>query len=255
MPPKKAKSRAARLRLIERRKHPRFLLSGEQFKEAKSRRIFSVYDLSMTGFSMKVDTQHWPMGTAVQGVLNLHPESIDVSGRVVAYYGDRAAFKFEILSTYARTSLARSLSAARLGKSLLQVKEKLTVADFWFHGACNTDILIRVKPDGLPPAADGAAPVPVPLDVERIDIFYANYYCGWIGEHGKIFTGICQSMGREKQGGGMPSMSQEPVTLEALEVAHDAKPDAGKLEFALSILDASPLDPALKQTILDKFRS
>lgn len=229
------------LRLIERRKHPRFLLSGEQFKEAKSRRIFSVYDLSMTGFSVKVEDPYWKEGDVVQGVLNLHPESIEVSGRVISYYGDRAALRFEIMSTYARSSLARSLSAPRLGKSLQQVKEKLTIADFWYHGVCNTDILIS-----LSPAEQGGT-------LERVDIFYSNFYCGWNAGLGAVSTGICRSVGQVARLGSL-ILSQEPVTMDALDLAHDAKPDPQKLNFAKSILDAAPLDPHLKRTILEKFQ-
>ena len=242
---KKSKASQQRLRLIERRKHPRFLLSGEQFKEFKSRRIFSVYDLSMTGFSIKSEDQWWKEGDVITGVLNLHPESIEVSGRLLSYYGDRAALKFEIMSTYASTSLARSLSAPRLGKSLQPVKEKLTIADFWYHGVCNTDLLLRFRAP-----ADGK--LPGPADLERVDVFYSNYYCGWNAEQQKVMTGICQSMGKDARGAAL--LTSEPVTVEALELAHDSKPDPQKLDFARAILDAAPvLEPGLKRTLLEKF--
>ncbi len=233
---------ARKLRLIERRKHPRFLLSGEQFKESKSRRIFSVYDLSMTGFSIKIEEPYWEGNEIVQGVLNLHPESIEVSGRLIGYYGDRAALRFEIMSTYARTSLARSLSAPRLGKSLQLVKEKLTIADHWYHGVCNTDVLVRLTPSDI-----GA-------DVDRVDVFFSNYYCGWNKDLGKLSTGICQSVGRGEKLGELLS-SQEPVTLEALVLAHDSKLDAQKVDFAKAILDAAQMDLVVKKAILEKFKS
>ncbi len=240
--PKAASAR--KLRLIERRKHPRFLLSGEQFKEAKSRRIFSVYDLSMTGFSIKIDEQYWDASEVVQGVLNLHPESIEVSGRLLGYYNDRAALRFEIMSTYARTSLARSLSAPRLGKSLQPVKEKLNIADHWYHGVCNTDVLVRLVPVEAAPD--------IGTDIDRVDVFFSNYYCGWNKELGKLSSGICQSVGSGEKLSELLA-SQEPVTLEGLELAYDSKLDGQKVDFARAILDAAQIEPVLKRTILEKF--
>lgn len=219
------------LRLIERRKHPRFLLSGEQFKEVKSRRIFSVYDLSSTGLSIKIDEKYWPVGSAVSGVLNLHPDSIELAARLVDYHGDRAALKFEIMSTYARSILARSLSPARLGKSLAPVPEKLSFADQWFHGVCNTDLLLKLGAQG---------------DLARIEIFFSNYFLCW--QQGSSSTGLCQSVGRDKI--LERSMSIEPVSVESLDVIPDKKPDETKVTFARSIIEASPLENGLKQLLL-----
>ena len=242
---KTGQKKTSKLRLIERRKHPRFFLSGEQFKEVKSRRIFAVYDLSFTGMSIRVDEEHWPVGSAVTGILNLHPDSIELSARLVAYHGDRAAVKFEIMSTYARSILARSLSAARLGKSLLQVKENLTIADHWFHGVCNTDLLLKVSPGG---------------DLDKVEIFYSNSYFSWSSDHdesatskkGRIVTGVCQSFGMNRltEFAGFT----EPVSLEALDLIIDDKPDTQKIEFAKSIVESSLLEPKLKQAVLGKFK-
>jgi len=237
---KKKSLKDSLLSLIEKRKHPRFFLSGEQFKETKTRRIFSVYDLSLIGFSLKVEEEFWPVGSVMSGVLNLHPESIEVSGRLISYYGQRAAFKFELMSTYARSSLARSLSAQRLGKSLQFVKEKLSIADYWYHGACNTDILVRTNQ------------LPKNPSVLKVDIFYSNYYCGWDSSQEKLVTGICQSIGKEKF--TAIDISQEPVTMESLQVTHDKKPDQQKVDFAKAILDAANIEPAIKRQIADKFK-
>ena len=228
--PKKPK-----LRFLEKRKHPRFLLSGEQFKETRTRRIFSVYDLSFSGLSIKVEEQHWPIGTVISGILNLHPDSIEMPARVIGYYGDRAALKIESLSTYARTVLARGLSAPRLGKSLVQVKERVGVADQWFHGVCNTDVLLRLSPE---------------CALLRIEIFFSNFYFSWNGTH--IATGHCQSFGRDKY--LIQPLATEPVTMESLELILDATPDYQQVDFARSIVEASNLDQALKRAVLEKIR-
>lgn len=236
-------AQSKQMRLIERRKHPRFLLSGEQFKEVRTRRIFAVYDLSLNGLSLKVDEQHWPVGSCVTGVLNLHPDSIDLSARLVAYYGERAALKFEVMSTYARSILARSLSAARLGKSLMQVREKLPVADHWFHGVCNTDLLIKLDTTG---------------ELSRVEIFFSNFYFAWsaqtfVSQNSNVVTGLCQSFGRDRL--SEFGSSEEPVALESLDLILDQKPDLQKIDFARSIVEASLLDPRLKKAVIEKFKT
>jgi hypothetical protein len=93
---------------------------------------------------------------------------------------------------------------------------------------------------------------PGPEDLERVDVFYSNYYCGWNAEQQKVMTGICQSMGKDARGASL--LTSEPVTVEALELAHDSKPDPMKLDFARAILDAAPtLEAGLKRSLLEKF--
>ncbi len=238
---------ATNLRLIERRRHPRFLLSGEQFRDVKNRKIFSVYDLSQTGLSVKVDEILWQEGNVITGVLNLHPESIEVAARVLGYYGDRAALRFEGMSTYGRGVLSKCLSPNRLGKTLMPVRENLKVSDLWFHGACSTDVFLRLDDEG---------------ELLSIEVFFSNFFCGWyagkpkpaqtdtveITEDGFLTTGLIQSAGADR----ILSAGAElgPVSLEQLNLAMDPKVDPSKVDFAHALIMASTMDLKTKQNLL-----
>lgn len=237
-PTKKVSSTKREFRLFERRKHPRFLLSREQFRDVRSGKIFPVFDLSLSGLSVKVDGRIWEPGSLVQGVLNLHPESIEVTPRLVDYYGDRAALKLEALSTYSRTVLLKALSPRRLGGSLQLIREKLPLADYWFHGVCNTDLLIRLGERG---------------SLQKVEVFFSNFYWSWTDSEssGRVLTGLCQSVGVEKREDVF--LADEPVKLEPLDLRIDGRPDPEKTRWAKGILEAAPLEPRLKDVLLKKF--
>ncbi|MBI3555379.1 MAG: PilZ domain-containing protein [Deltaproteobacteria bacterium] len=227
-----------RFRLLERRRHPRFLLTREQFRENRSGRIFPVYDLSMSGLSIKIDTKYWQPGTIIQGILNLHPDSIELSPRLVGYYGDRAALKLEVASTYSRSVLSRALSPKRLGASLQLVREKLPLADYWFHGVCNTDLLLRLSPTG---------------DIGKVEVFFSNFYWSWTEHSNRFATGVCQSCGREQREDIL--LAEEPVKLEQIDLCLDSRVDSEKTLWAKGILEAAPLEPRLKELLLKKFET
>lgn len=230
--------KAAKLRLMERRRHPRFLLTREQFREVRTGRTFTVYDLSMSGLSIKVDEKYWEPGAIVPGILNLHPDSIEITPRLVAYYGDRAALKCEAVSTYSRSVLLRALSPKRLGLSLQLVRESLPLADYWYHGACNTDLLLRLNEKG---------------DVGKVEVFFSNYYWSWTEHSGKVSTGVCQSFGRERREDLL--LVEEPVKLDQIDLLLDGRADAEKTQWAKGILEAAPIEPRLKQQLLKKFEN
>ncbi len=228
----------ARFRLLERRRHPRFLLSREQFRENRSGRIFPVYDLSMSGLSIKIDSKYWEPGAIIPGILNLHPDSIELTPRLVGYYGDRAALKLEVASTYSRSVLARALSPRRLGASLQLVREKLPLADYWFHGVCNTDLLLRLSPTG---------------DIGKVEVFFSNFYWSWTEHSNRFATGVCQSCGKEQREDIL--LAEEPVKLEQIDLCLDSRVDSEKTLWAKGILEAAPLEPRLKELLLKKFET
>lgn len=223
-------------RLIEKRKHPRFLLTHEQFRETKSGKIYTVFDLSLNGLAIKVEDRPWKEGSIIQGILNLNPESIEITPRLLGYYGDRAALKLEALSTYSKGVLSKALSPKRLGSSLKLIREKLPLADFWFHGVCNTDLLIRLGEAG---------------EINKIDLFFANFYYGWMQKNAT--TGICHSFGPDKREPAF--LADEPVQMESIEIDHDRSVDQQKLEWALQILEASGIDSKLKNKIINQIKT
>lgn len=226
------------LRLIEKRRHPRFLLSGEQFRELRSGKIFPVYDLSLSGMSVRSDEKLWLEGSLIKGILNLHPDSIELTARVTGYYGDRAALKIELMSTYSRAVLHRILSPKRLGATLKLIREKLPVADLWYHGACNTDLLLKFDGIGI---------------VSRVDIFVSNFYWTWSKTKGACATGVCQSIGRDRREDLL--LGEEPVMLESIQLWPDWRPDLEKMSWAKDIIENSPMDHKFKAVLLKKVKS
>jgi hypothetical protein len=226
----------ARFRLLERRKHPRFLLSREQFRDTRTGKTYPVYDLSMNGLSISIEEKCWQPGSLIHGILNIHPESIELAPRLVSYYGDRAALKLEVVSTYARGVLERALSPRRLGSSLQLIREKLPLADYWFHGVCNTDLLLRLNQGG---------------DIAKVEVFFSNYYWSWTEHSGRFATGVCQSFGRERREDML--LGEEPVQIESIDLALDSREDREKTRWAKGIVEAAPLEPRLKDILLKKF--
>ena len=202
----------------------------------RSGRIFPVYDLSMNGLSIRIEARHWEPGTLIQGILNLHPDSIELTPRLVGYYGDRAALKLEVSSTYSREILQRALSPKRLGTSLQLIREKLPLADYWYHGVCNTDLLLRLNGQG---------------DVAKAEVFFSNFYWSWSEHNGQIATGVCQSCGLEAREGML--LSEEPVELESVDLSLDSTVDSDKSRWAKGILEAAPIEPRIKEFLLKKF--
>jgi hypothetical protein len=234
---KRSGTSSAALKVYEKRRHPRFLLSREQFRDLKSGKVFPVYDLSLNGLSVRVEEQLWTPGALVGGILNLHPDSIEISPRLVGYYGDRAALKIEVLSTYGRSVLQRALSPKRLGESLQLVREKMPLFDYWFHGVCNTDLLLRMQDT---------------QKLRKAELFFSNFYWGWQADASSV-TGICQSLGQEKR--DEIFLADEPVNVDSLGVLIDTKPDAEKIDMAREILKASELEQNLKTLLLKKFET
>ncbi|HRK02678.1 MAG TPA: PilZ domain-containing protein, partial [Oligoflexia bacterium] len=219
----------ANLRLVERRRHPRFLLSREQFREIKTGKTFPVYDLSMNGLSIRSDEQYWPAGSLMSGVLNIHPESIEVTTRLLGYYGDRAALRLESVSTYARSVLEKALSPKRLGQSLHLVREHLPLADYWYHGVCNTDVLLRLNGEGK---------------IAKAEVFFSNSYWSWTEHSDLMATGVCQSIGEKEREATL--IAEEPVKLESVSLEMDGAVDPVKVRWAKGILESAPLEPLLK---------
>jgi hypothetical protein len=244
---KKVKKKSdASLQVLEKRKHPRFLLSREQFRETKSGKTYPVYDLSLTGLSIKIDEKLWKPGMPVQGILNLHPDSIEISPKLIDYYGDRAALKLESLSTYSRSILLKSLSPKRLGSSLQVVKEKLPIADYWYHGFCNTDLLIKFKNSDKSNSK-------IERELEKVELFFSNFYWAWTSSKGSSVTGSFYSFGVEKREEVFLG-SEEPVTIESIELILDKDIDEEKVKWAKAIFEAaSIIDAKIKELILKMF--
>ncbi len=232
----------AGLRLIERRRHPRFLLTNEQFREKKTGKIYPVYDLSTNGLAVKVEEKLWKEGSIVVGTLNLHPDSIEVSPRLITYYEDRAALKFEALTTYSKEVLIRALSPKRLGISLKLIKEKLPNVDYWYHGVCNTDLIIKNNSAGV---------------IERVELFFSSFYLGYSLSPEKdktlpkVTTGYCNSFGPQKR--ELTYLAETPVKIESIEIDHDSALDPVKFDFGKKIIESSALDTRMKNKLLNLF--
>jgi len=138
----------------QRRRLPRVALTSEQFRLAANGKIFGVSDLSTGGMALRLlgveDRALFPVGSQIDGWLNIDRRKHRVSATVRNLRGDHAGCEFVGLDAETRQALARWLDPADLGQAMKLMPTPLGMGGngldwIWFHGRSGTEILARVR--------------------------------------------------------------------------------------------------------------
>lgn len=140
---------------VERRKIPRVSLSSEQFRLASNGKIFAVADLSAEGMALRLlsfeDRVLFPLGTAIDGWLNIDRRKHRVKADVRNIRGEYVGCEFSELGSEVRAELSRWLDPIELGQTLRLMPTPVGFGGaamewIWHSGRSGTAVLGKVTP-------------------------------------------------------------------------------------------------------------
>ncbi len=216
----------------ERRRVPRLNLTTEQFRLQKTGKIFPVADLSHDGIAIRVldraDLLLFPVGTLVEGTLNLNREKYLVRARVRHIGTEMIGCQFEGLKPDVKKALVQVFDPVSLGKELrpIPASENSTV---WYHAPTGTDLLFWRASDG---------------GYRRFALFIMGSYAQW-EEEGGLTTGRANHAFESSEIRGV-------MRFETMLLDPDRSPDAGKLNVAKKLIMSSKLPQELRKWCLSQ---
>jgi hypothetical protein len=139
----------------DRRRVPRLMLSHEQFRLKTNGKVFSVTNLSESGFGIRLldsrDSVLFTVGTHLQGEFKSQEERLSVHATVRHLFvhadGGQIGLEFEKASTELQQFLKARLEPVSIGEALRPMPSPGEYS-LWFRGPVGTDLLIDVDPSG-----------------------------------------------------------------------------------------------------------
>lgn len=224
-PPQRAGLEAVTGHAVERRRIPRLSLTSEQFRLKQTGKIFSVADLSSEGMALRIldagDLLAFPVGAEVEGILNLKKKKLVIHGRVKNIRPDLVGFQFEGLDSHVAEEISKLLDPEILGAELRPIPGAEGGA-LWYHGTSGTDLLLWRAADG---------------QYSRFFLQVLGTFIQWDGAE-ELATGRVRAS--EELGEARGIFRHETALLD-----FDAKPDAGKLGVAKTLVLSSNLPQEL----------
>lgn len=206
---------------------PRLGLSSEQFRHSRSGKVYSVVDLSLKGMAFLIldsqDAEGFPVGTPIEGTLNLKRVKHTFLARVRNLVGDRIGCEFENPSPEFSKALAEFLDPSWLGAEMRAIPSS-EMNSLWFHGPSGTDLLVR-------PVAGGKS--------FNFILYVFDGYIQWDSDLGL-------KTGKIRMASGKTEM-QGVLRLETLLLEEDSVIDDDKLSIAKKVILSSNLSVDLKQ--------
>ena len=217
----------------ERRRLPRLNLTSEQFRLAQNGKIFPVADLSLEGIAIRVldraDLALFPVGTLIDGTLNLNREKYRIRARVRHIGTELVGCQFDGLKADVKKALISVFDPVSLGKELrpIPASEGSTV---WYHAPTGTDLLFwRATANG---------------GYRRFALFIMGSYAQW-EEDGGLTTGRASHAFESSEIRGV-------MRFETMLLDPDRSPDAGKLSVAKKLIMSSKLPQELRKWCLSQ---
>ena len=205
----------------EKRKFPRLCVTHEQFRLQSNGKIFSVADVSASGFALRLldheDAVHFPVGGEVTGVLNLQRERFTVRAKIRNLTRDRVGAEFDSLSDEVKRGLEVRLAPQYLGESLRPMPSS-GIGVLWYEGVSGTRLFLWRSADG---------------SFHRFALWALGQLIQWDSESG-LSTGLLEPS-------GAPALERGAVLEESVDFNRDSKPDPRKLLVAKTILLSSNL--------------
>lgn len=220
----------------ERRRLPRVNLPTEQFRLSSNGKIFGVADLSPSGMSLRLlnleDRIHFPIGTPIQGWINVDRKKHSVSAIVRNLRGSHVGCEFTNLETQVSEELSKWLNPEDLGRSLRMMPTPVGFGGggfdwIWYHGRSGTEVLAKVS-----------------QSIERIVVvLWGAYFVEWCSTHG-ISTGTVRLSDAQEAVNGVFHVSPEWFHS-------DDQHDLQKLDLAKSVLVYSKIPELWKNWIIE----
>ncbi len=205
----------------EKRRLPRLALASEQFRLSSNGKVYPVADISTGGLALTLieaqDLAQFPVGSLLEGHLNLQREKHEVLARVRNVGRDRVGCEFENVSEGLREALARYLDPIELGK-LLRPMPGLDSGMLWYQGPSNTHLMLWRGTDG---------------QYRRLAVQVLGNSIHWDSVDG-VVTGKSHSAFEPDEVRGV-------LRFETLVFERDEKPDPSKLQVAKNLLVRSNL--------------
>jgi len=136
---------------LERRRLPRFSLTGEQFRLAANGKVFAVEDLSQDGMALRIldpnDNQLFPIGHVFEGMLKIKGGKYPLRAQVRNLGTERVGCQFQELSEDVQAALKRFLDPAALGAELRPMPAA-EATHIWYRGPSGTDLILKRGMDG-----------------------------------------------------------------------------------------------------------
>lgn len=219
----------------ERRRVPRLFLSREQFKLDSNQKVFSVSDLSIEGFSLRIlesdDLLELTLGKEISGILNLGGAKHAVRARVRNVRKEVVGCEFESLQAAAKKAIEVFLDPVELGKEMRPMTGFET-SGLWYNGARGTDFLIWRHMDGT---------------FKRFLLCMFGSFIQWEEESG-LQTGKIVP-------GQEPAEIHGLVQIESLVLNPDPVPNPQKLRIGRVLIESAPVSSEVKQHCLRRLES
>lgn len=211
----------------ERRRMPRLSLTTEQFRLTQNGKIFPVADLSMDGMALRIldkaDLVVFPVGSVVDGILNLNRVKHPVKARIRHIGQDLIGCQFQELSDAVKAELSRLFDPKSLGAELKPIPSS-EPGVLWYHGPSGTDLLFWRRMDGT---------------YTRFALFVLGNFVQWDEADG-LSTGVADHSFENSEIRGV-------IRFETMLLKADSKPSRDKLSIAKTIVMSSNLPQDLKK--------
>ena len=174
----------------ERRKLPRVSISSEQFRLSNNGKVYAVADLSPDGMALRLlDRQErvlFPLGTRVEGWLNIARKKYKITSIVRNIRGDHVGCEFHELSSEIREELLQWLDPTSLGQTLRLMPSPVGFGAtgsgqfdwLWFHGRSGTEVFARVSSQNTEMDSRSICSLVV--------VLWGEHFVEWVAEDGVV---------------------------------------------------------------------
>jgi hypothetical protein len=187
----------------------------------------------------------FPLGTKIEGWLNLDRRKHLVLASVRNIRGDHIGCEFEGLDPTIQEHLNRSLSPSELGQTLRLIPTPVGLSGgssgendwIWFHGRSGTEVLVKTTPLVTGQNSVGAERIVV--------VLWGKHYAEWDSRHG-VSTGSVRLVDAQDSVQGVFRLAPEWFSP-------DSALDPLKLDLAKNLVQNSKLPESWKKILAESW--
>jgi hypothetical protein len=223
----------------ERRKFPRLAISREAFRLKPHGKLFSISDISPSGFCLRVNDEQdllgFPIGGTFHGELGFRGERIRVEARVMRVERGFVGAEITQMAALDQALLAERLSPAVLGRELRLIPGG-DLEQIWYHALNGADWNLQME----------SQVSSVRGFLVRLHGVYAQWRRDAQGEE-FLVTG---TVGHSLPGG----FDSGAIRMETWALHPDSEPDSEKLRIAILLLSGCNEKTELRDFCLAQLR-